>query len=153
MNQLKLKEGVESPHALLEEFYKVGYGLMIYRGEKYLMKEALIAGARRKYPDLRIETELMAHGDITIVRATVQSLNANVKAQGFGTASKADTQIKRLVEMAETRAINRAIRHLFGLPTTFEEIKEEAEETRTHQDQRRTDRRQGVINDEESTIF
>lgn len=109
------------------EFEKLGIGVMTFKGKPYVCKEGLLRYLHNKHTDASIETELKESEGAAIVKATITVENGKKRATGWGSASSKDTIITRLVEMAETRAVNRAIRHLFALPVSFEEINDEEE--------------------------
>lgn len=95
------------------------FGLMIYRGKPYIKKEGLVFGFRRDHPTWQMETLLVENGEEVLYRTVIRNDAGGVVANGYGSASKQNTKINRLHEMAETRSVCRAIRVLYGFPLGF----------------------------------
>lgn len=99
------------------------FGLMEYRGQEYIKKEGLLWGLHQEHPDVEISTEaLVLEPERAAVKCELRK-DGQLLATGHGSATPNKIIKKQLVEMAETRSINRAIRHLFSLPLTGEEVK------------------------------
>lgn len=98
------------------------FGIMILHGKKYIKKEGLLWGLHQEFPDVIIETEaLVLEPKRAVVRCTLRN-GEGIMTTGHGSAVPSPVVKKQVTEMAETRAINRAIRHLFDLPLTGEEV-------------------------------
>lgn len=99
------------------------FGVMKYQGKRYIKKAGLQMGFNKAYPEGVIETNVLKVGPkYAAVRAVAEN-GEGVLGTGMGSAKKSNCHT-RLLEMAETRAVNRAIRHVFGLPVSGEEVKE-----------------------------
>lgn len=95
---------------------------MTYQGKQYIKKAGLLWGLRQEYPKASIETEVLnMRDDFVLVKATITGLKGFC-TEAHGTATPDNTRTDRIFEMAETRAISRAIRHLFALPVSGPEV-------------------------------
>jgi len=98
------------------------FGVMVYQGKTYVTKDGLLWGLYQHYPKATIQTGVVVFGEKIGFWAKVEDPESGRSAMGHGFPRAGRNPISQLPEMAETRAINRAIRHLLGWPTSVEEV-------------------------------
>lgn len=89
-------------------------GIVRIHGKEYLTVGKRISDLRAEHPDYQIETEILSHGELVLVKATIRDSEGKLIATGHAEEDRNMGKINSTsaLENAETSAVGRALAFL-----------------------------------------